>query len=36
MLAHFDWWLLILFLLVCGMALFNLYSASYPPKPSGL
>jgi rod shape determining protein RodA len=36
MLAHFDWWLLILFLLVCGMALFNLYSASYPPKPWGI
>ncbi len=35
MLAHFDWWLLIMFLLVCAMALFNLYSASYPPKPFG-
>ena len=33
--AHFDWLLLILLLLVCGMALFNLYSASYPPKPWG-
>jgi len=35
LLAHFDWWLLIMFLLVCGMALFNLYSASYPPNPWG-
>lgn len=29
---HFDWILLLLLLLVCGMALFNLFSASYPPK----
>ena len=36
MLAHFDWWLLIMFLLVCAMALFNLYSASYPPKTWGI
>jgi len=36
LLAHFDWWLLIMFLLVCVMALFNLYSASYPPKPWGM
>ena len=35
MLAHFDWWLLIMFLLICAMSLFNLYSASYPPKPWG-
>ncbi len=27
----FDWVLLSLLLLVCGMAFFNLYSASYPP-----
>ncbi len=33
--ANFDWVLLILMLLLCGMALFNLYSASYPPKPYG-
>jgi rod shape determining protein RodA len=30
--THFDWVLLLLLLLICGMALFNLYSASYPPK----
>lgn len=33
--ANFDWVLLTLLLLLCGMALFNLYSASYPPKPWG-
>ncbi len=33
--THFDWVLLLLLLLVCGMALLNLYSASYPPKPWG-
>ncbi|WP_136798120.1 MULTISPECIES: rod shape-determining protein RodA [Desulfosediminicola] len=32
---NFDFVLLLLILLVCGMALFNLYSASYPPKPYG-
>ncbi len=33
--AHFDWLMTILLLIICGMALFNLYSASYPPKPWG-
>ncbi len=33
--SDFDWTLLFLLLLVCGMALFNLYSASYPPKELG-
>ncbi len=33
---NFDWILLLLLLLLCGMALFNLYSASYPPKGYGL
>jgi len=33
--SEFDWTLLFLLLLVCGMALFNLYSASYPPKQWG-
>jgi len=32
---HFDWVFFLLLLLVCGMALFNLYSASYPPKEWG-
>lgn len=32
LLANFDFVLLILLLLVCAMALCNLYSASYPPK----
>lgn len=32
---NFDFVLLLLILLVCGMALFNLYSASFPPKPYG-
>lgn len=35
LLASFDYVLLLLILLICGMALFNLYSASYPPKPWG-
>jgi len=35
LLANFDWVLFFLLVLVCGMALFNLYSASYPPKPWG-
>jgi len=35
LLSHFDWALLIMLLLVCTMALFNLYSASYPPQPWG-
>jgi len=34
--SQFDWTLLFLLLLVCGMALFNLYSASYPPKQWGI
>jgi rod shape determining protein RodA len=34
--ANFDFVLLLLILLVCTMALFNLYSASYPPKPYGI
>ncbi len=33
--THFDWVLLVFLLLICGMALFNLYSASYPPKAWG-
>ena len=33
--AHFDWLMTILLLVICGMALFNLYSASYPPKTMG-
>ncbi len=36
LLLNFDWVLLLLLLLLCGMALFNLYSASYPPKGYGL
>ena len=35
LITHFDWVLLLLLLLVCGMALLNLYSASYPPKAWG-
>ncbi|MBE0582822.1 MAG: FtsW/RodA/SpoVE family cell cycle protein, partial [Desulfofustis sp.] len=35
LLVHFDWALLIMLLLVSTMALFNLYSASYPPQPWG-
>ncbi len=35
LIANFDFVLLLLILLVCAMALFNLYSASYPPKPYG-
>jgi rod shape determining protein RodA len=34
--ANFDWVLLLLLLLVLAMAYFNLYSASYPPKSSGM
>ena len=34
--TNFDWILLLLILLICGMAYFNLYSATYPPKPSGM
>jgi len=33
---NFDWVLLFLLLGVCGMALLNLYSASYPPSPWGM
>jgi rod shape determining protein RodA len=33
---HFDWVLLALLLGVIGMALLNLYSASYPPSPWGI
>jgi len=33
--AHFDWVMMLLLLAICAMALFNLYSASYPPKPWG-
>ena len=33
---NFDWILLSLLLAVCGMALMNLYSASYPPSPWGI
>ena len=33
---NFDWVLLFLLILVCVMALFNLYSASYPPKAYGI
>lgn len=36
LITHFDWTLLLLILLVCGMALLNLYSASYPPKAWGM
>ncbi len=36
LLAHFDWALLLLLLMICGMALFNLYSASYPPHAYGI
>jgi rod shape determining protein RodA len=34
--TNFDWVLLLFLLLVCGMAYFNLYSASYPPKQWGM
>lgn len=34
--THFDWVLLLFLILICGMALFNLYSASYPPKSWGM
>ena len=33
---NFDWIFLVLLLGVSGMALFNLYSASYPPSPWGM
>jgi len=33
---HFDFVLLLLILLICGMALFNLYSATYPAKMYGM
>ncbi len=33
---YFDWGLLVLLLCVSGMALMNLYSASYPPSPWGI
>lgn len=36
LITHFDWILLLLILLICGMALLNLYSASYPPKAWGM
>lgn len=32
---HFDMVLMLLIVLVCGMAFFNLYSASFPPMRSG-
>ncbi|WP_240194458.1 rod shape-determining protein RodA [Desulfopila inferna] len=32
---HFDWAFFLFLMLLCGMALFNLYSASYPPKGWG-
>lgn len=32
----FDWLMLVLLLAVSGMALMNLYSASYPPSPWGM
>lgn len=35
-LKSFDWFMLILLLSVSGMALMNLYSASYPPSPWGI
>jgi len=35
-LKSFDWPMLILLLAVSGMALMNLYSASYPPSPWGI
>jgi rod shape determining protein RodA len=34
--SNFDWVFLLLILLVCGMAYFNLYSAAYPPKSWGM
>ncbi|MFV0437214.1 MAG: rod shape-determining protein RodA [Desulfopila sp.] len=33
---HFDFVLLLIILLICGMALFNLYSATYSPRDFGL
>lgn len=35
LLNNFDWIFLMLLLLIFAMAVFNLYSASYPPKPWG-
>ncbi len=35
-LKTFDWPLLVLLLIVSGLALMNLYSASYPPSPWGV
>ncbi len=35
-LKSFDWLMLVLLLAVSGMALMNLYSASYPPSPWGM
>ncbi len=32
----FDWGLLLLLFVISGMALMNLYSASYPPSPYGI
>ncbi len=36
LIEHFDFFLLLLIIFVCGMALFNLYSASMPPKGYGM
>ncbi len=36
LLYSFDWILLAILMGVCGMALMNLYSASYPPLPYGI
>jgi len=33
---HFDWGLLLLLLVISGIALMNLYSASYPPSTYGI
>ncbi len=33
---NFDWILLFMLIGICGMALMNLYSASYPPSPWGI
>ncbi len=35
LITHFDWVLLLFLLIICGMAVLNLYSASYPPKAWG-
>ncbi len=34
--TNFDWIFLLLILLICGMAYFNLYSATYPPRELGM